>query len=223
MIDEAKIFIAMQAIERLRQLPEYEPKRLIAIDCRSTSEMGYLAQEDLGEALKELKKRGVLSIHTFPTEENLDYENHFRVGLHENKFRLLYRELEKKNPQINNPILGQKIFRYKGLIFYITDGSFQYGKVKENMRPYSELWSVLYALMINKEKPVTRLALKAQIISSWYISKSKKRKKHQDDIDIDNIIKRIRRKLRMGEVKKSINQNIIYGDGHDAYILKKKA
>ena len=221
-IDDDKIFRTMQAIDKAREKPSHKPGQTIEIYSQQTSEMGYLAQGDFGNALKELKKRCVLTIDSFPDDSNKKYESHFRVTPTEKKFKSLYKELAKKNPQAIDPGSIKKPLSYKGLVFCVKDGSFKYGKIEGNLRPYSEPWSILFTLMVApRGSMVTRDTMKAQIIYSWNIKGSKKRQKHQDHIDVQDIIKRLKRKLKMGGVKSGVNPNLIHGDGHlTGYYLK---
>ena len=221
--DPATVFRVLSAIELAKEKPQYNGD-LIEIDSRNTKEIGFIPQEDFGNTLMNLKTKKMITIETFPTEENSHYENHFRIRIVDTKkFFAYFEELKKQHPTLIDPKKDKKIYAYRGLKFQPNNGNFSYGSVKGNFRPYSEPWTILYMLISQKEKDVLISTLQASVINAYVNNKSKKKSKRQDKVAVAEIIKRIRRKLKMGDVKNNVNQNLIFPDWQNkSFHLSKK-
>ncbi|MDD2753739.1 MAG: hypothetical protein PHT44_03980 [Candidatus Portnoybacteria bacterium] len=211
--DEKTIFKTMQALDRARLYAGYNKEtNTVRVDSRKRDQMGYLGKQEFLSILQELENRKAIKTEDHPDEQNKGVQYHFQVKLLL-LFNSLFKALAKKYPDLQDIPISNRVIKCGNLSFKPSIGEFRYGAVKDEIKPGTAPWSVLYFLMQNKNKFVTREQLSEAIMSGW-IKTDLNLKKDKPLSDIESIIKIIRRKLKMGVVREAKNKNLIEGGGN---------
>lgn len=218
---EVQIFWILDAMELAKSYDNYNKKSgAVRVDTREPEQMNWLSRYEFGIGLKELEKAGFVEIESFATDKNENEQRHFQIKPLKGSCAL-YSKLSQKSFPLNfNSIPNKEIICGK-LKFKPTDGK-KFGKIKYKgtvgrLTIGCEPWSILFCLLQNKNKSMTTEQLKSAVINGWRIKKNKKMGTTEEKIHIPEIVKRIRRILKMGAIENPKNKNIIEPDGNGGY------
>jgi len=211
--NEKTTFKTMRALARARLYAGYNKETdTVRVDSRKRDQMGYLGKQEFLSIIQEFEDRKVINIEDHPDKQNAGVQYHFQIKLLP-PFNSLFKALAKKYPDLQDIPISNKLIKCGNLSFKPSTGEFHYGTVKGEIKPGTASWSVLYFLMQNKNELVTREQLSEMILSGWMRAELN-RNKTKSVSDIENIIKLIRRKLKMGSVRGAKNKNLIKGSGN---------
>lgn len=209
--NEKILFLVLQAIERAKLKPDYnEISGAVRIDSRERKEMYFLSRHEFQQGVQELKRKKIVRIESFATEENEHQERHFQLKPLR-RYQNFYRMLAKSFPELQESPISNKVYQCNSLKFIPKTGEFKYGKTKGILKVNSAPWSVFYYLLLNKDQPISRGDLAHAMMAGW--QRSGKKIKPEDNINIPDVIGRIRAKMKMGKVVGTVNKNLLTGGG----------